>query len=448
MRFTQWTRGHIPEIAIFTLGVFLRLTMLWRYKPEWGYDGVGHLDYIAWILQHGSLPPQDGDTRYHPPLYYVVAAGLVKAGLRNVTWLSVTCGVARLGLIWAGLEWYLKDRRARIAGLALAGILPSSIMVDGMVSNEAMSCMFATAAIILLPKAMEATGRRRWLFGVTLGFLFGLALLSKASIFALFAPTGIGLALAALLPFKPIDWRSRLTPLLPWVAGAALCFAISGWFYAQRAREYGSPFVTPYEMFPERLHAAAKTPFLHRRSLGFVVGWDWGIYSMPYYPAGLPHFFPVILASTFTDYYNFSFAGISEGDLTVNGRPLTTRLVWLARGAVLGGNIIFIATLCAWAISLLKTVQRRDWGMFAVLLMPLLATALLLSFATKYPYDAHGPIKAAYIHFGAAPLYAMFGLAAAWGLAKRNRWPVAGLLLIGLAAVAVYTLCCRTGLLL
>jgi 4-amino-4-deoxy-L-arabinose transferase-like glycosyltransferase len=456
---SQWILGRLPECAIFMLGLFLRLTMSWRYDATWGYDSVGHWEYVQWLLQHGSLPPlTDIRLAFHPPLFYAAAAGLVKLGAtqQGLIWLSIACGIVRLTLIWLGLELFLQRRWARIAALALASVLPASVQIDGMFSNESMQCMFSVVAMLLWLRAFRATGRRRWQLVCALGLVFGLGALSKVSMLILLIPIGIGVLLDLFLTSKPVEWRDWLKALAPWSAMMAICLAVAGWFYARNVPQYHTPFITSYETSQTwAAHHAAGLPFMDRRTLGFVFSWDMAIYHRPYYPTGLePHarFFPVALASTFVDYYNYHFSGLgpdqqAEGNLRANNRPLTRRLVGLSRGAIHGGTVILLGTLAAWVICLRRTF-RRDWGLFALLLAPLFTTFFALLYAVKYPYDNAGIIKGVFMQFGAAPLYAMFGMSFDWSLARRRRWLVVAVLLLGLGAVAAYTFCCRTGLLL
>jgi len=61
-------------------GVALRFGYL-SVTPSWlrDHDVAGHLEYIEYILNHHSLPPPYGGwSFYHPPLYYVLSAGLWK----------------------------------------------------------------------------------------------------------------------------------------------------------------------------------------------------------------------------------------------------------------------------------------------------------------------------------------------------------------------------------
>jgi hypothetical protein len=133
----NWTKNHWPELAAFFLGALLRVSMAWTYRPEWSYDYGDHWAVVTWILQHGHLPPVDAlREAFHPPLFYVVAAQLLKLGVssKQMIALPIVCGTLRLALIWYGLERYLAEsRRARVAALALASVTASSVHIDGMV---------------------------------------------------------------------------------------------------------------------------------------------------------------------------------------------------------------------------------------------------------------------------------------------------------------------------
>jgi hypothetical protein len=379
--------------------------MLWHYRAEWGYDAAAHFSYIQSIAR-GSLPdPATNHVAYHPPLYHAIAAGFVNLGVtfQGLILLSVFCGILRLAIIWAGLEYCLPFRRARLAALALAAILPSSIMIDGMLGNESLLCLLSAAAIFLWLRCRSS---------MTIGIVSGLALLTKTS------------AIAMLVAFA---MRRRLM-------AAAVCLTILPGLYLLRGH---SSFATSYEMAPDRMnHVMANAPYLSRRDITFL-GWDWEIYRTPYYPSANSRFLPVILASTFLDYYNHSFSGLrpdEPSDLSLNGRPLTVALLWMGRLAMIGGTIIFIGTVAAWAMSMRRLLRDRKWDQLCLLLLPLLASMIALAFAVKYPYPAHGVIKGAYIQFTAPPLYAMFGLAL-----ERAKWPM----LAGLALVAAYSIYCR-----
>jgi hypothetical protein len=454
-----WLRGRLPETAILALGVYLRLTMLWRFNPGWGYDAGVYWEVVEWMLNHGTLPPPGAlFCGHHPPLYFAVVAALVKLGLTHsaVVAFPILCGVTRLVLVWIGLEWYLPRRRtARVAALALAAVLPVSVHIDGSLYPEPVNGMFAAGVLLLLPKAFESEGRRRWALTCGIGVLLGLEMLTKITALALFLTIGVTLACRLALP-DPTGWRTRAAALAPWSAVVVLPVVIAGWYFARNIGPYHTLFLTGYETAQNALMTdeLAKTPILDRRSLGFVFGWDASIYEFPYYPSGLsdhPRFFPVTLASTFVDYYNQAFSGLDPwlpGPLRSNRHILTPELVATGRWSAIGGTILLVGAVGAGAACLLRTFQARNWGRFCLALVPGVVSALALYAATKYPFDRNGVIKGAYMLFGAPPMYAFYGLAVDWARARRWRRPLAALLLLGLAFVAVYTVYCRTGILL
>jgi hypothetical protein len=467
----RWIRAHLIECALFALGVMLRLTMLWSYSPTLGYDAPKHWQYVQWLMQRGELPPLGAIVEaFHPPLFYASVAQLARlgVGLDGMTWFPVSCGILRLGTIWCGLAWYLPDqpetgtcntqpvsgrrhgRWARAAALALAAVFPSSVHLDGMLYAEPLNGLLAAAAMVLIPRVFQAAaGRSRWLLAIAVGVVLGLEMLSKVSGLALLL--AIALAVFCQLACWPADRKTALAQALPWSAALAVCLAISGWFYLRNLILVGNPFPSSFDLSERAVvEEFAGVPYFHRRTLGFFLGWNLDIYAWPYWPAGLkPHarFFPTALASSFVDYWNYSFSGLHpafSSGVWANHRPLTERVLAYSRLSVLGGTAVFAATLGAGAAALRRTFKTRDWGRLCLLLIPIVVVLFAVHFATKYPRDEYGVIKGAYLQFGAPPLYALFGLAVAWSGERRWRWPLLLVLLLGLWMVAAYTLYCRT----
>jgi 4-amino-4-deoxy-L-arabinose transferase-like glycosyltransferase len=459
-RIAAWVQSRVPECAFFVLGAALRVTMLWRFHADWGFDAKEHWDYVEWILQHRAIPlPENVLEAQHPPLFYLLVAFLVHHGVgrQSAIALPVVCGVLRLALVWCGLEWYLpRWRRARIAALALVAVLPASIHVDGMLYPEPLSGLLAAAIMLLIPLGFEAAGKRRWWLAGAVGVLLGVEMLTKISGLVLVFAIGV-VASCEMLFSQRATWRDRARDFAPWCASIAVCAAIGGWFYVRNFVHYRDPFVTCFELptqWMARVAASSLIPYLDRRTLGFVFGWDGSIYKFPYYPSAAgehPRFFPITVASTFVDYYNYSFSGLPwslPSKLHGQNRPLTESLLLLSRGSVLGGTVIVVPTVVATVALLRRTFRGADWGAFCLLLLPVVTTVLALHFAINYPHDELGVIKGEYLQFSAPPLYAAFGIAVEWALARRRRWPLAGAMLLGVTLIGAYTVCCRTGLLL
>ena len=144
-------------------------------------------------------------------------------------------------------------------------------------------------------------------------------------------------------------------------------------------------------------------PYLDRRPIGFYVGWNLGIYVHPIYPTGIKpnaRFFPVLLASTFNDYYVYSYSG---GGRYRTDRSVSAAGVTLGCMSVIAGTAIALVTVIAWFAAVRALWRRREDGepdpRFALLLAPLGALIGQIHFATKYPNDNFGPIKGAYLQF-------------------------------------------------
>jgi 4-amino-4-deoxy-L-arabinose transferase-like glycosyltransferase len=453
-RAVSWLGRRKLEVGLFLLGGLLRATMVWRYDPGWSYDAFGHWEVVEWILEHGRVPPVEATFHsFHPPLYYASAAWLVSHGISqvNVVWLSVACGTLRLGLIWAGLELYLPTSRlARLFALALAAVLASSVHPDGMNYPEAMNGMWITAALLLVPLAFRRAPRTRWRFTGAIGLLLGLAMLTKVSGMAIIG--AIGVAALLELVFSGRDWSTRFKDLLAWAGMLAVCGAICGWYYARNVRDYGRPFVTSFELSTQRflVEGVDHVPYLDRRSLGFFLGWTPAIHVWPYRPIGIdasPRFFPVAVASSFVDYWNYSFSGLAPNKASPmrvnNARPMSKKVLAASQYAVTGGTLIFLATVGAWFAATHRLFRRREFGLLGLMLVPLITLLAAVHFAVVYPVDSHGVVKGVYMQFGAPPMYALFGVAVLWAQQKSWRWPLFSALCVALWLVAAYTLYCR-----
>ncbi len=102
----------------------------WTVTPLSGYDGPGHAAYIFTILEEGRLPdPYQGWSTFHPPIYYVLAAGVwqlleplgpqaVVAGVRGIGAIALLC----VGVI----AFALARRRVGDGVAALAATHPSA----------------------------------------------------------------------------------------------------------------------------------------------------------------------------------------------------------------------------------------------------------------------------------------------------------------------------------
>ncbi len=440
---------------MFLLGVLLRVSMTFNYDPDWAYDAVHHWEVVTWIKEHGRIPAAEAMVEaYHPPLFYATAAGLVKLGVQrpHMVWLSVGLGVLRLALIWAGLELCLRrSRLARVVALTLAAVVSASVHIDGMIYPEAMSCFLLALAMVLFVPAFRRHGAARWPWAVGVGVALGLALLTKISGLAVVGALGVAVGLEWLLLRRP--WARRTADILPWVASLAVILCLCGWYYQENMREYDRPFVSSFDLPTQKMMVVEsdKKPYLERRTLAYFLGWNSLMYEYPFFPTGLidfPRFFPVVVTSTFLDYWGYGYTGYQKAWSRKPARALRSfvELIPLSRATAGAGTAIFVATALAWLAALVKQLRDRDIGRLALVLVPLFTFLSAAHFATAFPVDGFGVAKGVYMTFGAPPLYGLFGVAVAWSVERPVRWPLAVVLFAALGCVAAYSLCCRLGI--
>jgi len=449
----RWALKNWPELLLVSLGIFLRGTMAYNYDVRWGYDFPDHWAYVDWFTEHRELPLLAVSREaYHPPLYYFLAALVHRAGVPmiHMNVFSILCGSLRLLVIWFGLERNLAwNRPARLVALSVAAILPASVHIDGMVTNESLNNLLSAVALVLMIETLRSEAAHRWLLALALGLVLGLGLLTKISALALLTVAGVA-ALVELCWVGRDGWHGRGRRFLPWVGALVVAFAVSGWYLAHNQRTHGKIVLSGFDGLDAPWFASiASTSYFARRNADFFLGWTNGIYDSPYYPNGVrpvSYFWPPLVASTFVDYYSFGFAGRTPPVTIYNTHPVPLRAAALSSHAVMGGTWMALTTMVAWLIAASATWRSKHAGNLVLLLVPLVALLGQLHFAVKFAVDAQGPVKGTYMQFAAIPLYGLFGLAATWGW-KRG-WSgklVSALHAMAFAAVAVYCIFARLG---
>ena len=426
--------------------------MATTYDVNRGFDFGGHWVCADYIARHGALPPLVLSAEsYHPPLYYLIVAALIKVGLGTgaAGWLAALLGIARLIVVWIGLErWLPESRLARLVALFTAAVLPVGVQVDGMVTNETLSLLLCALAMVALPAAVEGARAGDVKPSAWLGLWIGLALITKISASVLIL--ALIPAVALEIGRSPEPWRQALrVRWKPFAVAAAIIVALSGWFFVRNQILYGRTAPTGYDgILAPNQAPYEKIPYLSRRAPDFYWQWDDAIFRRPYVPTGTrphPRFFPVLIASTFSDYYSYCLAAWGTGTLalTIQHRPVPLVAFDLSCFSMIGGTVIALLTLLSWIGAAQRLRRRPSDPRVVLLIVPPLALLGQMHFATKYPNDDFGPIKGAYVQFVAPILCGLFGLAVAW--MWRRVWARAGAVaaLGALLLVFLYIVDCR-----
>jgi hypothetical protein len=451
-RARRWLPTRFPELAIVLFGIALRISLGRWYHVQGGYDFAAHEEYLRYVQQHGAIPPYDMNfSAYNPALYYALGALMLKLGfsIQALGAISIVSSSIQVLLVWLGAELYLpKSRFARVLTLALSVVVPASVHVAGLVSNQGLNDVFCVGAILLMPQVFRRRGRAALACAAGAGACLGLALLTKVSGAAVFLAFVLAVGIAIVRARPGEDVARRLLP------GAALFFAVvgvvCGWHYARHKLMYGKFVLVAYDPFTE-IDDVFKIPYLDRRTLGFVGYWDDAIYRYPFWPSAVrprPRFGPVLVATTFSDYYNFAFVpppkpGVPS--VTANGRPMRAAALPFACASVVAGTALALLSVIAGALALRRLWRRGDDGRLVLLFVPLCAVALQLHFAVRFSNDISGPIKASYLQF-AAPVFCGLVALAIDALWKRRGLAARALAIAGMASIAVvaaYTIYAR-----
>ena len=250
-------------------------------------DELRHYRFVQHIIQRQSLPVQGevgcSAQGHHPPLFYTLAAAAtfwVNTGLDvcyepeiNPFWnyrqwevsgdnknlylhspsdafpwggmslaahltraVNVLLGAATVYLTWlVGCVLWPKRPFLALGSASFIAFNPMFIYMSGAVNNDVIAALAGTAVMLASIKLLqdERGLTRRW--GVILGGLFGLALLSKFNLLAIGGVIGTAVTIVA---WRKKQWRLWLEVAL--IAGGVMLI-VSGWWFVRNQILYGEP---------------------------------------------------------------------------------------------------------------------------------------------------------------------------------------------------------------
>jgi hypothetical protein len=249
---------RLPELVLgaatlYWLYVFA--AKMGRIPLNYGFDAPHHVAYVRFILEQGALPlASDGFSMYHPPLFYVLASGLLwivaaAPGSPAEAWslklLPFLCG---LGTVWVT---YFLARRVfperisfRCFAVGLAGVLPANLSLASYVSNEPLHAFVASlvclSTVWLLTRSAPLDPGRGGRGPLMLwAALLGIAMLTKLTALLFCA-----LALAFVILRAFVGDAASPGRILG-VAAIGICgaLAIGAWFYVRNWLHFADPFV-------------------------------------------------------------------------------------------------------------------------------------------------------------------------------------------------------------
>ena len=196
-----------------------------------------HGAVVQYIVDHHRLPTvADTLQAQHPPLYYLIAAPILKAtgSLKMVQLLSLWFSIATLLVLYhliyhTGL---IPTLRARTYGFLFACFLPQFVMFSLYLSNDSLTILLGNLAILQAWRAIQRPAWPQWLL---LAVVTALGMLTKLTFLA-FVPVLCGL----------VFWmkgRGR-RGLLAAAAFGALVMTLGSYKLVENYVNFRSPLIT------------------------------------------------------------------------------------------------------------------------------------------------------------------------------------------------------------
>jgi hypothetical protein len=419
---------HWPFLLI--LIIYLALAISYSmispiYEPT---DELRHFRYVRHLIVYRSLPIQQATgpraQSHHPPLYYTLGALAswwvpveqdvyyepvtnrywgyqywevgddnknqylhssdehfpftgVTLAVHVVRWMTILIGVCTVWLTYRiGHEVYPNQLPLALTGTAIVAFNPQFIYLSGSINNDIAAGLFGAAVSLACARMIRQGPSLRT--DVTLGILYGLALLVKFHLLALLAPIGLSYVIAAW-PSRAaksgtapspttFDWFTLLRGLCITLGLAAL---LSGWWFWRNYALYGDPtgMRKVNELWAGR--PASENLWAVRQSLPYLWSSLWGRFGYGQVPMP-PAVYRIILALCL----------VALTGYLIPRRRLLPRAAWL----LVATPLTFFAVVCYYIL----IQPAGPMGRFLFPALPAFALLLSAGLARFVPQPGDG----------------------------------------------------------
>jgi hypothetical protein len=240
---------HVRWVLLFLWAV-LAVNNLFKLNYQVGTDNWGHIEYIDYIVTKGSLPRFfEGWQMHQGPLNYILSAPLyallikwfdLPSVVKIMGIIPVACGLFQIEMVYRIARLVFVGRKdLQIIAIVTGSLLPIHTYLCQYVGNEPVAACFMLLIIFLcVPLVMPGQKERQNGYFILIGFVWGLAILSKVTAAPLAPVLIAALVLYTVSIKKPL--KSALKPVLI-VFGVSLL--IAGWYCLKIYTEYGNIFI-------------------------------------------------------------------------------------------------------------------------------------------------------------------------------------------------------------
>jgi 4-amino-4-deoxy-L-arabinose transferase-like glycosyltransferase len=227
---------------------------------DFGMDAIPHLDYVLYVARKWRIPFADeGWKMFESPLYYILSAILYKIcsifysmeiTFRVLRVIPLLCGALQIELCYRSLRYVYPLRKdLQILGTLIGGLLPMNIYMSQVVGSEPLVGVLSGLIVVLVLRLLNRPSlvlSRKYF--IVIGFVLGLALLTKITAILLVPPLLFFLVFAISNNIKPNgSLMLILAERIGLVVGVAVI--VCGWYYVRNWMEMGQIFVGGWDPF-------------------------------------------------------------------------------------------------------------------------------------------------------------------------------------------------------
>lgn len=246
--------SHVRWILL-VLWAVLAVNNMFKMNFQIGFDIRGHIEYIDYIVTKGSLPlASDGWQMFQAPLNYILSAPIYALLIKwlDLPWIvkilriiPIICGLLQIEVVFRAARLVFAQRKdLQIIALVTGSLLPMHTYICHVVGNEPLAgCLISLMVLFCMSLVMPGQKERVTRFFVLMGFVWGLALLSKMTA-VLFAPVLI----IVLLYHTRLVQRPLKAAVRPIIIIFGVSILIAGWYYFRNYIELGKPFVGGWDL--------------------------------------------------------------------------------------------------------------------------------------------------------------------------------------------------------
>lgn len=261
--------GFMPPTAgtfrtgIMLLWITLGVNNITKIPFDVGMDLHKHFQYILYVAENWRIPlPTEGVQMFESPLFYIISAVIYKIlsnilsvenAIRGLRIVPLLCGLIQVELCYRSLRYVFPKREdLQIVGVLVGGLLPINLYMSQVIGTEALSGMLIGIVVVMTLRLIHNPTPPNREYFILMGFIWGLAILTKVTAIILFPPI-IFFCIYAIVSGGSSQQKAveliarRIVPVI------AIAIIVSGWYYFRNWLAIGKLFVGGWDSSREIL---------------------------------------------------------------------------------------------------------------------------------------------------------------------------------------------------